>query len=285
MRHSITRIIMTFALPFEGESSNTDSILKAVLAQNCKKISTVFLSGPGGFYYMRTPFLSGESTWLSIVNYVDTRIDKYFSKFESEWKLLGESVKFFTFGVDVYADEEKEIGDQPHAELVVVYSILERRVVHITGKTWPTPDKQLRMLIPAPVDSHFLTLSGKRICLLGCHDLNIFSGRSYRQLVDPAREKVSRSFREKVAKYDPEIIIQHPHTADSPNVWRLGWAGLNEIINPQAIYCGTGKFYNNDDPVRGNLDETLQSTKRGSVCDLIVSRKAGKIISTLNCQK
>jgi hypothetical protein len=74
---------MTFAFPDESESSETDSILKAVIEKKGNQLSAIFISGPGGLYYMRIPFLSRESTWISIVNYVENRIVKSFCKFES----------------------------------------------------------------------------------------------------------------------------------------------------------------------------------------------------------
>ena len=64
------------------------------------------------------------------------------------------------------------------AELVSVIDTEAGKVIHWTGKSYPVSGMEERTLVQAPLKSHRLEFGGKRMLILGCHDLNLFSQRA-----------------------------------------------------------------------------------------------------------
>jgi hypothetical protein len=60
--------------------------------------------------------------------------------------------------------------------------------------------------------------------------------------------------------FRPTVVLQHPHSTDSPNIWRTAWAGLHrELPGVMAWASGIG-YYRRDGARRGSLREVLAAT-------------------------
>jgi hypothetical protein len=79
----------------------------------------------------------------------------------------------------------------PHAELVFALDLESGRLWR-TGKSYPNPRQEHGLIRVADLESHFVELNGKQIILLSCHDLNLFSPRSYHNARGWRRESIER---------------------------------------------------------------------------------------------
>ena len=61
---------------------------------------------------------------------------------------------------------------------------------------------------------------------------------------DPAgtRRKRCDKFRRMCRQFSPMIVVQHPHSTDSPNIWRTAWAGLRDDL-PTVQCWASGIYY------------------------------------------
>lgn len=174
--------------------------------------------------------------------------------------------RWLTLGIDmIWGDDSRP---QPHVELVAIVDVERGSVIGWTGKSYPTLDQE-RLLIQAPPDSHFVTLSRRRVLVLGCHDLNMYNPRGFanQNAASPRRRRCTL-FRRLCQEFSPSIVVQHPHTTDSPRIWQNGWAALREKL-PTVQYWASGIFYDEESDPRGDLDDVLRSTRSPSgVLDL-----------------
>jgi len=163
----------------------------------------------------------------------------------------------------------------PHVELVAVYDIKKHKIVHITGKSHPVAF-QKQNLITASIESHFMREGNRRVLILGCHDLNMFSRRAYSNNIPHGRvRRYMNRLQQLSKKYRIKTIIQHPHSTESARTWLIGWAGVKKLLRPEH-YVGTGKYYAHGSKQRSDLDRVLSSTKYGNVMDIVVSRDKQK---------
>ena len=178
--------------------------------------------------------------------------------------------RWLTIGVDlVWGEDESRI--QPHAEMVAIVDVERAKVVGWTGKSFPVLSQE-RLLIQAPLDSHFVTLNRRRVLVLGCHDLNMYNPRGYaNQTPSSPRRRQCDAFRRLCRKNAPTIVVQHPHHTDSPNIWRNAWAALTEDL-PTVKDWASGIYYAEDDDPRRELADVLRSTRSpGGVLDLVIA--------------
>jgi len=171
---------------------------------------------------------------------------------------------YLTLGVDVYQDDD---ACSTHAELVGVYDTKRGRFVAWTGKSYPLQWQASSLIHCNDLETHFPTLNGVSVLLLGCHDLNIFSPRS-RACASPGtfKRRVMDKMDRLVRKYKPEVVLHHPHYTDSPRIWRVGWTGAERYI-PSCHTYSSGIFYgcpDKEEP-RGLLEDVLAKTAKGDV--------------------
>ncbi len=108
--------------------------------------------------------------------------------------------------------------------------------------------------------------------LLSCHDLNLFSPRSYHNARGWRRESIER-FRQMAGERQPELLLWHPHRSDTPRTWIPGLGGLRKE-RPGIGYAGAGIYHNDGMPPRASLDSVLKHTKNLPTIDLIIERKS-----------
>jgi len=126
-------------------------------------------------------------------------------------------------------------------QFVLVYDLQLGKPLHWTGKTYPTPGERT-CLIKMPIDSHFMKvkIDGKRVAVFGCHDLSIFNPRHQKHFspfdderkgrkrqVSTASGKIKCPFIDATLDFNPEIMLQLPHTEGT---WAAKWTTLNKWL-------------------------------------------------------
>lgn len=173
--------------------------------------------------------------------------------------------RVLTIGVDLE-------GDDADAELVAVVDCDSGNVVRWTGKSYPTGYQESRLVQVADVGSHLVEIADERVLVLGCHDLNMFSARARaNQSEDGQRRQRCDAMAKAAARFKPTVVLQHPHSTDTPNIWRMPWACLTRDFPSVRSYAsGIGYFRWNGEP-RSSLSEVLQGTRSATgVFDVIV---------------
>jgi hypothetical protein len=93
-------------------------------------------------------------------------------------KNLQLSIKFITFGIDSNNKDEYDNVVQC-IQFVALFDTAKSKVIHWTGKSYPTTyDQKCRLIEFEDLKSHFVKVNKETVCLLGCHDLKIFSPRA-----------------------------------------------------------------------------------------------------------
>jgi hypothetical protein len=182
-------------------------------------------------------------------------------------RLLRIKSRYITLGVDVYYEKPADTA----AELVAVLDVATGRIIRWTGKSFPRTDEE-HDILHVPIKTHFLRLAGERVLLLGCHDLNVWSGRS-RANQDPNGRRRQRcdEMRALVQKFRPTIVLQHPHATDTPRTWTVAWAGIRRTFpNLKAWAAGIGWFHEKGGEIRATLEEVCAHTKSANVSEVII---------------
>ena len=117
------------------------------------------------------------------------------------------------------------------------------------------------------LNTHFIQLNGQNIVILGCHDLNVFNPRGQANANPESwKKKIADKFKNMCKEFEPDIILQHPHTTDTPNIWNLAWITLAKEL-PKVKHFASGIKYHHSEEPRGKLSAVLEKTKKGDVTD------------------
>jgi hypothetical protein len=196
------------------------------------------------------------------------------------WRVVSErvleaasgKVEAITIGIDV--------NDGPggaHAELVAVYDVAKRCIARWTGKSYPTSSQEDTLVHVVDLDSHLLEIADERVLVLGCHDLNMFSPRGRaNQAENGLRRKRCDAMRALVAKFRPTVVLQHPHSTDTPNIWRLPWLSLAKDTPSLHAWASGIAYYSWGDRERAELARVLDLTKSDAtqVLDVVLRSSA-----------
>jgi len=182
------------------------------------------------------------------------------------FKQLQDIADYFTIGIDGYNPVNKQ-----KIELVGVYDLRNEIVIRWTGKFYPTEQQKHDLIKITDLNSHFIELNNQKVVILGCHDLNVYSPRG-QAAANPEgwRRKISDKFKKLCKEFNPDIILQHPHTTDTPNIWNAAWSTLEKEL-PSVKHFASGINYSNKKGVRAKLDAVLQRTKKGDVTDFYIN--------------
>jgi len=175
-----------------------------------------------------------------------------------------------------------------HAELVAFVRCSDGRVLRWTGKSYPTTRQEARLIQVTDLDSHCVRFDGDRVLILGCHDLNMFSPRAWaNQNSQGERRKRCRQMRGVVSRFEPTVILQHPHGTDSALTWQLPWAALRERCKETLKAWASGIcFQSSGEDENGNLkrerdelQKVLAKTRRYDApnLDFVFSTRKGQI--------
>ena len=150
---------------------------------------------------------------------------------------LSERTRHLTLGIDFNHMADVKTSNRAikksHVELVAVVKLTKRKaqVVAWTGKSYPTDAQEDSLVQVVDLDTHCVRIDGLRILVLGCHDLNMFSMRAWAsQKEGSVRRQRCARMRRIAKKFDPTIVIHHPHQTDSSGIWQTAWSGVRKVL-------------------------------------------------------
>ena len=178
---------------------------------------------------------------------------------------LQEVADYFTIGID-----GKNPTNKQHIEFVTVFDLKQDKVIQWTGKFYPTEQQKKDLIKINDLSTHFIKLNNQNVLILGCHDLNVYSPRGQATASpDGWKKQVAERFKRKCKEFDPDIVLQHPHSTDTPNIWNAAWRELEREL-PKVKHFASGINYSNKTGVRASLDSVLQKTQKGDVVDVLL---------------
>ena len=295
MKETIVRIVVVGSpqrwlrgrqdgLNLNPESPNFDLARKmlerAVDDRRWPATRVLFTVTPGGFIQGRMPEYGGCKSWASrpadFRSLIPTAEEAVWQVIDADihTKLASRS-RFLTVGVDLVAEGQSKTGggSDTRAELVGVVDLDQGAVIRWTGKSYPRPGQEERVLVQEPcLESHLLRVAGQRVLLLGCHDLNMFSGRAQAKAKN-AREQRWKKMLDLARRFNPTMVLHHPHQTDTPRTWSGGWSGLRQCLDFDGPYASGIAYYPNLPKFSGTrrpLPCVLRATKNGDVVDIRV---------------
>ncbi len=227
-----------------GKSKNP-AICEAVIFNILKTIGRCgkhlkFLITPGGYIESLLPMpWRGSNGWESkgsdlegLIKYAEIALNKILTK--RVRNAAEGKVDVLTVGIDLM-----NAGSYAHAELVAIYESASKRI-RWTGKSYPTQSQERHLIQVADLSTHFLNLANETVLVLGCHDLNMFSPRARaNQKAGSVRRRRCNMMRNLTHKFNPTVVLHHPHNTVSPMTWNVGWVGVErELPNLKAWASG-----------------------------------------------
>ena len=236
----------------------------------------MFAVTPGGFIVAPFPCpWKGESGWESgtddfeaLVEHAEEVVGEVLTP-----KVLGAATgrtKFLTLGLDLNDRSGKRKMDrksrETHAELVAIVDVEKGAAVQWTGKSYPTSWQEGTLVQETNLTSHRFECGEQRVLVLGCHDLNMFSGRAWANMTTRNRRHTrSKEMRDLTGDFEPTMILHHPHSTDSPRIWATAWGGarafLPEIDDQRHVWASGIGYYNDEEEPRGTLHDVQRLTR------------------------
>ena len=283
-RQHIVRIVVDGWTWHRGQKDNVAHarrLLVKALKENWPS-RVDFAVTPGGFVRVPCRFGDIRGGWGSehyferLQVLADDTMDRLLSNEVKE--RLRDKVRYLTVGVDLNNTDVKA-SKETHAELVALVNAKSGKVVHWTGKSYPTTDRsndQSQTLVQAPAASHCFRKGKLGVLILGCHDLHMFGGRGRRSKHGQTPKEVRRGEMLRLAKeLAPQVVLHHPHTTYSPSIWGPAWGHLQGLLPAVTTYasgisfCGKSSDENKW-KCHQTLERVLESTSKGRVDDVVV---------------
>ena len=143
-----------------------------------------------------------------------------------------------------------------------MYNCKRKKIINITGKSYPTVYDAKMGVKPYPMNTHFFKYSSDSILILGCHDIKLFSGR-VRSIVKGERRKKVNQFDRLFKIEKPKVILHHPHVTNDFRTWNHEWRWIENNIHCEfasGIYYEKGK--------NGDLKTTVRKSQSQNVFTL-----------------
>ena len=277
IKHKIARLVVTGKQYDKNGKANFKHLLKVIdkfLAKAYPRQHFEFILTPGGFLTFDFPIklqydiniTKAEELYLPLFYKEAERvISKFFKELAPEQYLkLAKTVDYFSIGIDGFNPVNYQL-----IELVGIYDLKKKKVIRWTGKFYPTEGQKRDLVKINDLRTHFMELNHQNIAILGCHDLNVYSPRG-QATANPTgwKKKVADKFKEDCKSFNPDIILQHPHTTDTPNIWNLAWRTVEKEL-PNVKHFASGIKYYNRYGERGEIEKVLSKTKKGDVIDFV----------------
>jgi hypothetical protein len=274
-KHKIARLIVT-GKDYDEHGNPFISRLIVLIEQFVSKYhgkqQFEFLVTPGGFLTFIFPpnirhgisiSYAEKHLITSLQQEADRTINSFFKGLSTDIIVnLKKIADYLTIGID-----GKNPINKQHIELVAVYDLKQGLVVRWTGKFYPTGQQKKDLIKINDLNNHFINLNEQNVLILGCHDLNVFSPRGQATASpDGWKKRTADRFKKLCKEFNPNIILQHPHSTDSPNIWNAAWLELEREL-PNVKHFASGINYSNKNGVRSTLDSVLRKTKKGDVID------------------
>jgi hypothetical protein len=204
-----------------------------------------------------------------VYSYGDKLVDEMMTPELKE--ALKDKTKYFSFGIDLKERDAVKLG--MHAELVSVWDSQLECVTQHTGKTYPCADQENSMYHTVDYNTHFMEVCGERVMILGCNDLNMYYARGIKALTKKGTPRYKRNygFRKAAKKFDPTVVLQHPHFSDTHDIWYVKWCNLRGMLKnvksfSSAICYGRWPHKNKPaEPIRGSLADVVSKSHGGSI--------------------
>ncbi len=272
-------LIARLATPRAPYESPGTILRQALTAYWPKEVRVKFLVTPGGFVWGEFPRVglssggwdSRDSDLPKLASVAETHARKHALR-PPVLRAARDRVNTITLGVDL-----GEPGtDQPHAELVGVYDVQRDAFVRWTGKSYPTPFQQHSLVHVTNLGSHLVKIHSERVLILGCHDLNMFSGRAWANQKPGSHRRVRCAEMRKVAaQFQPTVVLHHPHSTDSSRIWSVGWGGVKKREKTVRAWASGIHYHNGGGgKPRTSLESVLRATASGDphVIDVVVPK-------------
>lgn len=239
-------------------------LLKALAEPWPEGLHFKFFITPGGFVSIPLPSTwAGGSGWTSSPKDMETLRTLAQNALENTVtdqviEAAQGKLDVLTIGIDLRGD-----GIPIHAELVAVYEIASKRVFW-TGKSYPTMGQEHDLVQIVDLDTHFLEIAGERVLVLGCHDLNVYSARVHNNLREGSiRWQRCNEMLELTKRFNPTIVLQHPHSTDTPKIWNTAWSGVRRNFPDLRAWASGIAYFNWNGEPRADLDDVLEATQGG----------------------
>ena len=275
----VVRIVVDGSPSLKSEPTNFERARRMLLrafTDNQWPSSAAFALTPGGF--VKAPFpddWDGRRGWCSrpedfraLLPYAGNAVGNVLTP--SVMDAARGRTDYLTLGVDLNDRSSKRKMDRKargtHAELVAIVDIARGEPVQWTGKSYPVSWQERTLVQEAGLDSHLFCCETERVLILGCHDLNMFSPRAKANMKDGGnRQRRSKYMWTLARKFDPTMILHHPHTTDSPNIWRIAWRGAREMLlrkcGERHVWASGIAYYNGGEKRRGTVRGVLEGTR------------------------
>lgn len=261
-------------------SMASELIRQAVNSSDWPSSRVLFTVTPGGFIQAPMPNdYRGLKSWESRPEDFQ-RLVPFAEK--ALWQVVDEDIRtklrqrsrFLTVGVDLVRDGQSKVGGGNHtrAELVAVVDLDESVIVRWTGRSYPESGQEEGVLVQEThLESHLLRVAGHRVLVLGCHDLNVFSGRA-RGNAENARRERREKMENLARRFKPTMVLHHAHRTDQPSTWGNVWPQLQRTLAFNGPYASGIAYFADPKSNKASapLDYVLWKTAGGGVSDIRV---------------
>ena len=265
---AIARVII--AGPWPGDVARARDILDTVAERWGSNPPTEFLQTPGAFIRFRWPEKYPPVGNVTYPNPEAVEALRSAAERDIDAALppqlrarLAEHAKYLTFG----ADSNNELYQ---IEFVCIINLSTNERLW-TGKSYPNSEQEHHLIRNQNLESHFPIVNGRRVFVLGCHDLQAFNNRwdSRKERLSHWRIETRSEMNRLAGIHQPCLVLHHPHSTDSCGTWRQGWSGLLEKIGSVKNFASDGLYYHDGEPCRNSLQEILLASKQVNTLDFI----------------
>lgn len=274
--------ILRLALKKEYELFNKDKSATKAFNYVAKEIKDNqkfdYLVTPGGFIHFKwadrfIDVIKDQNESQKIIptlkKLADETIQKFWNTLPTATRhKLQSSVKYITFGIDSNNRDEYDNVVQC-IQFVALFDTAKSKVIHWTGKSYPTTyDQKCRLVEIEDLKSHFVKVNKETVCLLGCHDLKIFSPRA-KAIAGEERQIKIKQFDKLMKQFKPNLIIQHPHNTDTYLIWNTEWKTIEKKYPFVTEYVSGIRHHNGGYKKRGTINSVLEKTIHGKIDTII----------------
>lgn len=247
------------------------AILTNVISSSIKRgISYEFLITRGGFVRFDWPssVSLNDDTWFpqtptikKLQNESTNTCKKITQKLRNKFTNI--PVKYLTIGIDSYSDKQER-----SIELVHLIDLTKKRFTsHVTGKSYPLSNQQRNLYRISDLSTHLVKVGKRKVLVLGCHDLNMFTPRRSKTC-SKVRKKIRKEMESLTRKFEPTIVLQHPHTSDSVRTWCMAKHALLKKFPSIEHFASAGSIVNKEESKK-----IRKYTVKGDVFDILVNKK------------
>jgi len=220
---------------------------KSILSQNIKEI---------------------ENNYTNLIKDIVSKAEKVVKIVLTEdlIKKLRDLADYITIGIDSF---EKKY--HPYLELVSLIDLRNKKY-YWTGKSYPTSKQHKTLIQIKDLRSHFVELDDVgKIMILGCHDLNLFNNRNWKNTGE-WRRNIKNKFKKLAKNKAPYCVLHHPHSTVKIRSWSNPLHNLRKMLPSVKKYVSAGKYFepNSDQTKWNDIEKILQYTKSGNSLDFII---------------